>query len=264
MVYIEKEIFNFYNYKTVFYNSLTDKEVVNYTDEPSSIERMVAKHDHMKNLQIIPLEPTVEQYERLKEFNSLILDIKNNYINDCSLYVEHGAVFNKDKALNSIFEKSKEATKKFIMKVLKPSFKKLRTEKELSGFIHNGKWFDSDADGRLALTSAMGLVNIQISAGTPAETILNEKIVWKMKDNKHFECTYKELQEVCVLIGKMVADAFKTEGKMEQALSKYSIEELLTLKELEDIRIFSKSVSDKTLDLKEVFEQTFKEVQNGK
>lgn len=263
MVYVENNIFQFYKYKVEFFNTMTDKKVVSYVDDPDGVSRMASKHSHIEDIKINKLTPSVEEYERLKEFNALVLDIKENYINDCGIYVKFGAVLNKDVALKSIYDKSIDKTKAYIIDTLKPAFKRLRVEKELSGITLNGKWFDSDEGGRSALTSAMGLINIQISAGKDPKEILNQKVIWKMKDNVHAECTNAELQEVSLLIGKMVADAFKTEAVIGIKLMGYDLDKLLSIKEVNELRIYASSL-DNEIQLKDVFEEIYQEVANGR
>lgn len=263
MVYVANDKYNFYDYRCTFIKKENNKEktIKYYTDNPGRIERMVMRNpETMSNFNSEPLKPSVEQFERLNEINGLNIENKESRVPDVNLYVEYGVMINNDGPFATIFDKSAEATKVYIIEQLKPFIKKSRDRLEYEGYEFMGKLFDCDAAARANMAGAAASMAGAALMDTPKEAILGSKITWKLFDNTYFEVTAGDVLRLGNEVKDYFSDSILAESLTIEELNKKTVTELLNIKDLEELRSIRRS-SNEEQDI--LIHDIYKEVLNN-
>lgn len=268
MVYVENNKYVFHKHFVTFIKKQNNKEktIKTYTDNPGRIERMVNRnYDTMYNFNTESLIPTVIQYERLNEINDLKLENKESRITDVSYYIEYGVVLNNDGPFTKLFEKATETTKSFIIDQLKPLIKKCRNQLEKEGYLFKDHLFDCDEQARNSMAGAAASMSANSLLGKSKEEILKEKIIWKLFDNSYVELTSSEIITLGDQIKNYYADSIAAESLTIEKLKTKTIQELLNIKDLEDLRSILRNRDDEhTNSIYDIYKEVLKEYRDSK
>lgn len=259
MVYVKENKFVFYKYKITYRVKTTNELNTVYTDNKEAIIASLEKnrlHYTLENIEELKLGIT--EYEKLKEMNDLIKQYKENYINDVTLYIENDIVINKDPILEDIFNKCLDKTKLYLLNVLKPYIKNIRTEYENSGFEFKGHIYDTDDRARTSLLGVSAAINTDITINKlTAEEALAKLVPWRMQNNETVMLTALELQEAGSKITKYISTCFAAEKLTQDRIMKLEVRDILNFKELNKFKSLLKNRVDETeLTIKDIYSET--------
>lgn len=224
MIKFENNQFSFYTTKTTFYSAYSGKEETIYTDRPEDITFMVNTYPNKyKDLKIEPLVATEDQVARLKEVNDLLIPMRENYIEDFTLYVSKGVMVNRDEQLATLAGKASEATVAFLVDNLKPEIKALRDAKAAGGVELFGRRFDSDS---LAKENVVGYVTLGM-LDVIATGKCTREYDWKDMDNNFAKLNYEQICTLAKYMAAHIQSCFSAEALTIMELSKLSVDQLL-------------------------------------
>lgn len=224
MIKFENNQFSFYTTKTTCYSAYSGKEETIYTDRPEDITFMVNTYPNKyKDLKIEPLVATEDQVARLKEVNDLLIPMRENYIEDFTLYVSKGVMVNRDEQLATLAGKATEATVAFLVDNLKPEIKALRDAKSVGGVELFGRRFDSDSLAKENVTGYVTLGILDVVASGKCERIYD----WKDMDNNFAKLNYEQICTLAKYIAAHIQSCFSAEALTIMELAKLSVDQLL-------------------------------------
>ena len=172
---------------------------------------------------------STEQLGRLREINDLVLEHKENYAFDFEAYVRYGIMTNQDPALAPIAASSKEATVKFLVDELKPTIKKMRDTKSVSGVELFGRKFDSDSLAKENVTGYVTLGLLEIATKGKCDRMFD----WKDYNNEFVKLTYEQICQLAKYIAGHIQSCFSAESLTHLELSKMEVADLLKFPETE-------------------------------
>lgn len=196
MIYYSDNKFQFWQFNATF-SSSEDGEQQTYCNDKKAYEDMVKNYPwKFSNLRFSDVESTEEQKSRLEVLNGIEAEHKNQYENECILFVEHGAILpdTKSEFLLPLQEEYATLTQAYIDSNIKLKlWYKIKAERDHR--THEGgykvvvdgvdKWFHSDTFSR---SQQMGLVLLGEN--------LPENLKWKTLDGTFVTMTPILVQQV--------------------------------------------------------------------
>lgn len=226
MIKYINDSFEFFKF-VVSYKEL-GKVVTKYVDNIDKVREQVHMNPHIySRFRSEVFNPTTDQLERLNEINKLMIDFKENYIEDFNLYVKQGVMLNQDPLLGEIFSKAKFNNKIFLIGILAPIIKQIRVEKSEGGFEMYGRRFASDA---MARDNVLGYISkalkdkLYLNIPFPIE---EPKYIWKDLDNKFAPLTFAQLSDLSDRLLLHIQASFSAEALTAEALMKMEVVDLV-------------------------------------
>lgn len=259
MVYVKENKFIFYKYKVTFINKTNNTYNKTYTDNIEAVKASIEKNPRFYTLlNTEELKLGIPEYEKLKEMNKLIQHYKENYINDVTLYIENNIVINKDPILENLFNQCLENTKVYLLEILKPYIKDIRTKYENAGFEFKGHVYDTDDKARTSLLGVTSTINTDITINKLSpEKALAKIVPWRMQNNETVLLPASEIQEAGAKITKFISTCFAAEKMTQDKILTLEVRDILNFKELNEFKSLLKNRSDNT-DL--TIESIYKEI----